>query len=344
MDFELRQRGRASVDFAADLGQATGAVSALVRKNLRSELPELADDLDERLAQVDAAVADSRSFGGYRQLGEWLADQHGRIAIDAYEEIKTDLEPKMTELSKGTTTLELDPNCAVPDYFKDVWFHRTTGGWDGHDEMGFIHGEIIHKRYVAKNYPGDIFTQRGKVLEQLPRTDYKDIFEVGSSSGHFTVKLAERFPQANITGCDISAPMLRHAHRTGNELGHAWRLLQVPGEATGLPDESFDLVTHFIILHEVPASAARALFEEAFRLLRPGGHLLTSDVRAYRDMDKHDQWHAEYLAVNGGEPYWREAASLDLAALAKEVGFVDARSHGLGDFGYPWVTFAAKPE
>ena len=345
MDVHLRQRGRASIEFAADLGRIAARLSAGTRRQIQQTAPQLAEDLDERLRQVDAALADSAMFRSYRQLGEWMSDSHGRITIDAFEEIRSEIEPEMARLKEGSTTLEANPECEIPDYWQGVEIHRTTGGWDGHQHMGFIHGELIHKRYVAKNYyGGGIFKQRGEVLNELPREDYGDIFEMGTSSGHYTVPLAERFPNAKITGCDLSIPMLEHAQRTGNELGCSWRLIQVPMEHTGLLDQSFDLVTSYIVLHEIPVAATRAMFAEAFRLLRPGGEMLMTDIRPHRDRDALDVWQQEFNAVNGGEPYWREAALLDLAALATELGFVDAKSYGLGEMHYPWVTLATKPE
>ena len=343
MEFELKQRGRASIDFAVDLAGVAFRLGMLTEQEIQETISEFEEDLDERLVQVDTELADSLAFRGYRQLGEWTSVNHGLITIDAFEEIREELEPALLALEEGPTTIETNPDCEIPDYWKGVWIHRTTGGWDGHEHMGFIHGELIHKRYVSRNYPGQIFAQRGQVLEELPRDDYNDIFEMGTSSGHYTVKLAERFPDARITGCDLSVTMLRNAQRTANEEGLSWRLIQAPAEATGLPDASFDLVTSFIVLHEVPASAARDMFQDAFRLLRPGGSLLMCDVRPHREWDQLGQWRVEYLAINGGEPYWREAASLDLAELAHSIGFEDARSYGLGERQHPWVTVATKP-
>lgn len=345
MRVELRQRGRASVDFLADLGSFGGGLRPVVDQQMseRGLEPEaMAEDLDERLEQVERVMADSAPFFASTQLGEWLSGRHGDAATEAFEEIRDDVLPELERLQQGPATLErrIDD---VPDYFRGVEFHRTRGGWDGHPYQGFIHGELIHKKYVAKNYPGDIFGQRRRILEELPRSNYRKIFEMGTSSGHFTVPLQETFPDAELWGCDLSATMLEQAQRVANEHGWNWHLLQVPAEDTGLPDASFDLVASFILLHELPDAAIRAVFREAFRLLEPGGDLIMSDVRPFRDMDRLTEWRAYYLAVHGGEPYWRDAATIDLAALAEEVGFVDAKSYGLEPLRYPWVTVAHKP-
>ncbi len=346
MDFELRQRGRATIDFLADLAAWAGSRAPAINNELvaRGLDPENLDaDLDARLDQVDAGMADSGPFFAWSQLGEWLSERHGDAAIAAFEEIRADLVPDLDQLQRGPATLDRQIGDDVPDYFRGVEFHRTRGGWDGHLYQGFIHGELIHKKYVAKNYPGDIFGQRRQILAELPRQDYRRIFEMGTSSGHFTIPLQETFPDAQLTGCDLSATMLEHAQRVANERGWAWRLLQVPAEDTGLPGESFDLVASFILLHELPDAAIRAVFREAFRLLEPGGDMIMSDVRPFRDMDRLTEWRAYYLAVHGGEPHWRDAATIDLAAAATEVGFTDARSYGLEPMRYPWVTVAHKP-
>ena len=71
--------------------------------------------------------------------------------------------------------------------------------------------------------------------------------------------------------------------------------------------------------------------------------LLFTDVTPYRALDKLAVRWAEYGAVHGGEPFWREAATLDLAQAAREAGFVDVRSEGLKGAIYPWVTYGHKP-
>jgi SAM-dependent methyltransferase len=346
MDFTLRQHGRAALHFLADLAVETGRLktrvdAALAERGLDEST--LADDLDERLRQVDTALADSPTAAAFAILAEHNGTAHGRVAAAAFEEVRDELGPKLKALGQGPTRIEPLPGERRPDYFDVAWIHRTTGGWDGHEFQGFIHGELIHRHYVARNYPGDIFAQRRQILSVLPRQDYRRIFEIGTSSGHYTQALAEAFPKAEIWGCDPSPRMLEQAQRAANERGLAWRLFVGSGERTGLDAASFDLVTSYIVLHEIPAEATRAQLREAFRLLRPGGDVLFADVTRYAALDKRAVRWADYGAVHGGEPFWREAASLDLGAAAREAGFVDVRSEGLGGGIYPWYVYGRKP-
>jgi ubiquinone/menaquinone biosynthesis C-methylase UbiE len=192
-------------------------------------------------------------------------------------------------------------------------------------------------------FGGDIFAQRRAVLGKLPRNDYTRILEMGTSSGHFTTALQETFPAAHITGVELALPMLKEALRVANANGWAWDLHQRAAEDTGFEAERFDLVASYIILHEMPASAIRAVFAEAFRLLEPGGQMLMSDVTPYRMLDKMGVWRADASAKKGGEPYWREGAMLDWSATARDIGFVDINEGGLGGAPYPWVITATKP-
>jgi SAM-dependent methyltransferase len=347
MDFNLKQSGRAALNFISDLSAAFAPVRPRVTAELaRRGLDEagLEPDLDARLRQVDAALADSPAYSALGVLSEFSSVNHGRFAAAAFEEQRAELEPRLRALQeRGPSTLTARTDAKLAPYADGIWIHRTTGGWDGHDYQGFVHGELIHRELVARSFPGDIFAQRRQVLDELPRRDYARILEIGTGSGHYTLQIARAFPQAELWGCDVSLRMLQQAQRVANEHGLPWKLFQVEGEATGFESESFDLVTSYIVMHEVPAEVTRAQMREAFRVLRAGGDLLFTDVTRYAKLDRLGVFWAEYMALNGGEPFWRDAASLDFEQAAVAAGFVDVRSYGLGGKAYPWLVYGRKP-
>jgi ubiquinone/menaquinone biosynthesis C-methylase UbiE len=166
---------------------------------------------------------------------------------------------------------------------------------------------------------------------------------MGVSSGFHTLGLADAFPQAQISGCDVSRAMLEQAQRVANERQLKWKLYVGRAEDTRLPAESFDLVSSFILLHELPVEANVAFFAEAFRLLEPGGAVIMTDVPPYWAQDKLTAWRYDRSAKFGGEPYWREAGQLDTAQIARDCGFVNVRAFKEPTGGNYWVTIGEKP-
>lgn len=341
-DPQLRQRGRASIEFMVQMLTATGVVSEAAKADIARAVPDpsdLPDDLDERHAHMDAALAGSAACSVQDLIGEWHGRTHGKVAAAAFEDIRGELEPVFAAAENGPATIEYNPELKPPAYWDGVIFHRTTGGWDQHEHQGFIHGELVHRKMVARFFPGGIFEQRRKVAAMAPKASYAKILEMGTSSGHFTTGLQMAYPDAEIHGVELSKEMLEHAWRSANANGWAWKLYQRAAEDTGFADDSFDLVCSYILLHELPESAIRAVFAEAFRVCKPGGDVLMSDVTRFADLDKLAEWKADRGAKYGGEPHWRESASADLAAIAREAGFVDVTAEGM----YPHVVQGRKP-
>lgn len=345
MKVSLRQRGRAELGFIADLGLVGGELRRATRRDIEARglgPANLEADLDARHEQIEAALVDSRAYRHYLSLHRYGLANLTRAAFDAFEANRAELEPQLTAPPAGPATLTMPEDINIPAYWHN-WFHATTGGWDGHEHMGFIHGELIHRWIVGATFGGNIFRQRAAAAAEAPRLAYRRILDMGCGTGHYTTALAERFPNAEIWGTDCSRRALDYALRVANEHGFAWRLHRVPNERTGFPESRFDLVTSYILLHEIPANAVRATFAEAFRLLEPGGDVLMADVTRYAVMDPIAVWQQDTAAKREVEPFWRESASLDLAAVAREAGFVDVASYGLPPANYPWIVRGRKP-
>jgi SAM-dependent methyltransferase len=271
----LAQRGRAAINFQAGIGIAASRLLRQSEQAFQSSAAAAAPlpaDMDERHAVVAGVIGDLPAFKVQSLLSEWRGRAHGAVAREAFEEVQDRIAPALHGLDSGPSTLHADPAFVAPAYWSETEFHRTAGGWDSSDYNGYIHGELLHRLMLAKMFPGDIFAQRRAVAQAAPRRDYARILDMGASSGHFTIALADIFPEARITGIDLSPRMLEHAMRTGNARGAAWHLAVAAAEDTGLPAESFDLVASYNLFHELTPPVIEAVMDEAFRLLAPGGH------------------------------------------------------------------------
>ena len=108
-----------------------------------------------------------------------------------------------------------------------------------------------------------------------------DMLEIGPGPGAATEWLRHRVKQLTAVEADAAAAgKLADRYRGGN-------VDVAVGSATDLayPDESFDSVGSFTMLHHVPTPALQVrLLAEAFRTLRPGGVLIGSDSLASNDL------------------------------------------------------------
>jgi len=353
MDYSLRQAGRASIEFLVDLRRQSDRLEEHADRfadasGLRdtSDAPASigADRMNAIQRRLAPAMQESLDFRVLRLMRDWTLEQHGAIAMEAFEEMRADIEPRLRELQRGPTAIRYAPALTPPNYWDGYEFHRSTGGWDGHDFMGFVHGELIHRKMVGESVADAIIDARRATAKMPPLQNPGRILEIGCGSAQYTLGLAAAWPDSELWACDLSPRQLEQAQRHANELGLQWNLFVAAAEDTGLDDGQFDLVTSFAIFHEFPSAVAARVLGEAYRLLKPGGWVLMADVRAYHVQDTWTRWKADFWnQVHGGEPYWREYATTDLAALARDAGFSDARWFGVEPADYPFVLMGRKP-
>jgi len=109
-----------------------------------------------------------------------------------------------------------------------------------------------------------------------------DVLEIGSGSGAMAAELLRRFPDVRLTATDYDESMVDVAREGLHEFGDRVEVKQADASRLPFPDESFDAVLSFIMLHHV-IDWEKAL-AEAVRVLRPGGRLLGFDLLDSRPM------------------------------------------------------------
>ncbi|KAI9086669.1 hypothetical protein K1719_031263 [Acacia pycnantha] len=155
-----------------------------------------------------------------------------------------------------------------------------------------------------------------------------DILDVGCSVGLSTRHLAAKFPNAKVTGLDLSpyflaVAQLKEKKRAPRKHSISW--IHANGENTGLPSKSFDLVSIAFVLHECPERAIVNLVKEAFRLLRPGGSIALTDnspkSKVLQELNP-----ALFTLMKSTEPFINEYYLTDMEATLSQAGFVNIQS------------------
>jgi len=224
-----------------------------------------------------------------------------------------------SELTKVQNT-----QLTYPEYYLCSFHAYETGNlnWDAALEVE-VAAYAVHARiWPGAGANGDPRLRQSyhDILKEQITIQPQDILDLGCSVGLSTFTLQQVYPQANLTGLDLSPYFLAVAQYNSRQqnLKINWR--HATAESTGLPDASFDLVSAFLLFHELPQKAAREIFREARRLLRPGGYLTIMEMNpkseAYAKMPPYI-----LTLLKSTEPYLDEYFTLDLEQELVDAGF-----------------------
>lgn len=157
---------------------------------------------------------------------------------------------------------------------RDVGRSGTPGsvGRVDYDPMAAAYG----RRYQLHAYPG----VRSTIVGAFERSEGGHVLEVGCGTGRWLAELASAGAEV-VAGIDPSAEMLQ---RAATVVSGDLRL----GVAEELPwsEASFDLVLFINALHHFTAPSVA--FDEAFRVLRPGGRLVSIGLDP---LEGRDRWY-----------------------------------------------------
>lgn len=280
----------------------------------------------------------------------WLSNQQVMYnallsEFDQHEDVY--LKELDSAATVGPGLLELNPKLKIPDFARHE-IHIQPGGYVGSPFAGYINYVSVNNFYdalIGANYQDQLqmgivkkipLPKKGKVLR---------ILDLGCGTGRVTFALRQRFPDAEIWGLDVAAPMLRFAHMRGVDLGIDVNFRQALASKTGFPSDFFDVVTANILFHETSAKEAKATMREVKRVLRPAGVFYPTDLPNGKQLPKRTavanfaQWIDHKINHERWRVEWEDA---DFAQILRRTGFDVDETVEKGGFVYGKI-LATKP-
>ncbi|MEA5420244.1 class I SAM-dependent methyltransferase [Spirulina sp. CCNP1310] len=264
---------------------------------------------------------------GIKPLANLARNRARAMMIKRAENIGVPWRDRVTQLKtlnweQRRTPIE-NPAVHYPDYYHRA-FHAYDQGnlsWEAALEVEVAAYSVHAMLQPEDPKGGDAYLRSSyhNILQaQIPTP--QRILDLGCSVGMSTFALQDLYPEAEITGLDLSPYFLAVAQYNSETQQRSVTWHHAAAEQTGLPAGSFDLVSASLIFHELPCDAARAIFTEARRLLRPGGHFAIMDMNPrspiYGKMPPYI-----FTLLKSTEPYLDQYFTLNLETELPQAGF-----------------------
>jgi SAM-dependent methyltransferase len=223
-----------------------------------------------------------------------------------------------------------------PDYLRE--HHLQPGGYHGDELAGFVYHYGTKVFWLGAN---DRDQAKEAIVAALPLPasgPVRRALELACSVGQSTTALSTRFPEAEVWGIDVAAPMVRYARWRARRLGSNVRFRQQAAEDLTFADGSFDLVYASLLFHEVPVPVGQRIVRQAARVLRPGGVFVINDLNPLEltgsPWSAYERW---WDTEHNAEPYELEFLRSDLTAeLAAGFSRVEFTAEG---YNGRWVAY-----
>lgn len=263
-----------------------------------------------------------------KPLASLAKHQARSMMIKRAEKIGVPWREKVQELRTRDWDKELaevqNSQLTYPEYYIRS-FHAYDEGnlsWDAALEVEVAAYTVHSGIWPGAGAQGDAKLRQSYhdiIKEQIP-IQPQDILDLACSVGLSTFALQEVYPQANLTGVDLSPHFLAVARYSSKQRNAKINWRHAVAESTGLPDASFDVVSTFLLFHELPQQAAKQILREVRRLLRPGGYLTIMDMNPRSEIYAKMPPYILTL-LKSTEPYLDEYFTLDLEQAIVDAGF-----------------------
>lgn len=280
----------------------------------------LKDDIDRVDAKVyrppwDATFRDRR----YNPL--YTVNEMLKVVPEARDMLSAIEEKRQAVWINKTSNKAASKQDIYPDYYL-YGFHYQPHGWLSSQTADSY--EILTETLFNGRQDSMQRLTFHSLQEAVRDEEGEDIVEIGAGTGRLTTFVRDNYRRSNLHVTDLSPFFLEKARENMQEWSKVsgvkdylknTHFIQAQAEKLPFEDASVDVVYSVYLFHELPPHARSAVFKEAARVLKKGGHFILTDSGQLGDRgERWDYQMGNFSNMN--EPWYKSYIMTDFGELA----------------------------
>ncbi|HSJ79222.1 MAG TPA: class I SAM-dependent methyltransferase [Erythrobacter sp.] len=237
-------------------------------------------------------------------------------------------EAEMAAARPGSLTL--DPALDVPKNVHAIDVHLMPGSYTrgaGSLEAGAVYDRglaVFSMGLMGANLDDIGLSMSQYIKQRFPDFAPQRILDTGCTVGHNTLPWKLAYPDAELIAIDAAPGPLAYGSARAKMQGQDVHFRQMCADDLAFDDASFDVVWSSMFLHELSKKQRAKCFEEAFRVLRPGGLMLHMELPPNEQMGAFDGFYLDWDSYYNNEPYYKGYRDEMPRELCERAGFRQA--------------------
>ncbi|MEM6909465.1 MAG: class I SAM-dependent methyltransferase [Pseudomonadota bacterium] len=318
--FVSGMRGLILNDLAGDMRAAYDRRAAPAFKKEHGRDPETSRDAHQAL-RGDPAFNIYSAMRVQAQKMVW-ASVAGSVEREAER-----LSEEAARVANAAGSVELDPNLEVPKNVHALDVHLMPGSYTrGADslEAGAVYDRglaVFSMGLMGANLDDIGLSMSQYIKQRFPDFAPQRILDTGCTIGHNTLPWKQAYPDAEVTAIDAAPGPLTYGSARAKMQGHEIAFKQMCADDLAFEDESFDVVWSSMFLHELSKKQRAKAFDEAYRVLKPGGLMVHMELPPNQEMGAFDGFYLDWDSYYNNEPYYKAFRDEVPSELCTRAGF-----------------------
>ncbi|MEM7702325.1 MAG: class I SAM-dependent methyltransferase [Pseudomonadota bacterium] len=333
-------------DLAADMRSAYDRRAAPAFKKEHGRDPETSREAHQ-------ALRGDPAFNIYSAMRVQAQKMVWASVADSVEREADRLATEAEKAAGGEGSLTLNPDLDVPKNVHAIDVHLMPGSYTRGDtslEAGAVYdrGLAVFSMGLMGANLDDIGLSMSQYIQQrFPDFAPERILDTGCTIGHNTLPWKQAYPDAEVVAIDAAPGPLAYGSARAKMQGQKVHFQQMCADDLAFEDESFDVVWSSMFLHELSKKQRAKAFDEAYRVLKPGGLIIHMELPPNAQMDAFDGFYLDWDSYYNNEPFYKGYRDEVPAELCTRAGFpqdtyFDFVVPSVGIYGADAVAQAAK--